>query len=598
MKQFILVKATPVLQICLQLGVVFGLCISQVAPVYAPGSRADTANTTPEPTSGAKVKTALAQSPNPAAETPIYNDVQNTRSEVAADTFMDEQGVSHPNREYKAFASTNDPYVDQPWEQQISLPAARQVGVGGYAPKVAIIDSGIAYNHQDLAASSWLTNQGESGDAEAEAASRLNCTDQQLPLDKSCNNIDDDYDGVVDNESGATSIENQSQLNCTDQQLPLDKSCNNIDDDQNGYIDDFKGFDFTSYDRSVLPGETDASGDGVTHGTLVTGVVGARVNNGVGLAGITSNVRLLPLQALDDSGRGYTVTVTDAIYYAISRQVDIINLSLGGPLPDAYLRDALLAANRAGITVFAASGNDGCMCAQYPAAYESVVSVGALDSDGERATFSNGGNELDIVAPGEHLYTTSWSVANRTTRYAYASGTSLSTPVVTGLAALLKSHNQSASPLQLKALLYEHASRLDIESGEQRNQLVGRGRVHAQASVARATTPLNEEQVYSFAQIRSGHKDYALLWTATEQDKSVIFYACVGSARPSATVYKLVQDASILYSASESDVAAAVENGYEKSKAFSWCTYQDHDTVAMIRSMNIYAELHNVYKKD
>lgn len=537
--------------------------------------------------------TSVAQEPH---TTDAYNRTNPQQAVSEYDIIVGDQ--RYPNLPYKMTASTNDPYVDQPWEQQIYLPQARAIGAGGYAPKVAIIDSGIALQHEDLRDSSWLTNAGESGSTANEAPSRLNCSDRQLALNRSCNNIDDNFDGIVDNETGATTVENMSQRNCTDLGLPLTKSCNNIDDDGNGLIDDYQGFDFTSFDRSVEPGQTDAYGDGVTHGTLIAGVLAARNNNAVGLAGVSSNARILPLQALDDSGSGYTSTVSEAIYYAIERDVDVISMSLGGETLDLYLQQAVQAANRAGIVVVAAAGNDSCECAQYPAAYESVISVGATDANKQRASFSNWGQTVDVVAPGVNLYTTSWSVSNQTARYGYASGTSLSTPVISGMVALLLSHSPTAAPLQIKALMYEKAQRLDMAPGQYRSSSFGHGLLNAQSSLGRVVTSLTAEQVYSYAQIRGGSRAYGDQWGRSEVAKNIIFYSCESGSSPSVAVTKLTKGDLMVYSASEAEVSEAIANGFTASAEFYWCTLFDHDTVAMIRSMNLYAELYNTYRKD
>lgn len=500
----------------------------------------------------------------------------------------------YPNITYRIAASTNDTFSDQPWEQLADVVAARSIPSGSYVPKIAVIDSGIALNHQDLSGL-WLSNAGESGATDLEAPSRLNCTDRSLGLHQSCNNLDDNFDGVLDNETGPTTFENRSQLNCTAQGKALDKACNNIDDDNNQLIDDYQGYDFSNGDRSVLPGEVDASGEGVSHGTLVSGVIAAKNNNGTGIAGVAASAQLLPLQALEDNGSGYTLSIADAIYYAVSRDVDVINLSLGTNETDHYLKQAIDYANQQGVVVVAAAGNDGCACPTYPAAFSSAIAVGAVDASGAAASFSNQGSFVDITAPGTNLYTTSWSKANTTSLYRYASGTSLSTPVISGAVARLLGRNPDASPLQLKAMLYEQTSQSGMSS--LRDSHRGYGLVKLSASLNRSITPLTSEMIYSFYAIRSG-RETNQNWGRRESTKQTTFYTCLpGNGHAGLTVFELNRGGETLYTASEVDRDSAVSAGFVATRLADWCVLFDVDT-PIIRSMNVYAELKNYYPKE
>ncbi len=204
-----------------------------------------------------------------------------------------------------------------------------------------MIDAGFALKHQEFA-NRWYTNSGESGPTNVENPSKLNCTDRGLPVSQSCNLIDDNHDGIVDNETGSTSLQNPSQLNCTDQGLPIDKSCNLVDDDNNGFIDDVRGWDFANNDRSVQAGQTSPNGSGTHHGTYTTGVAAATGNNGVGIAGVDWGTTILPIQALDDSGSGSTISVANAIDYAVARHANVISMSLGSSADDPLVHHPLI----------------------------------------------------------------------------------------------------------------------------------------------------------------------------------------------------------------------------------------------------------------
>ncbi len=221
-----------------------------------------------------------------------------------------------------------------------------------------------------------MERPGETGPTTSEAASDLNCTGRGLPISKACNNIDDDQDGINDNETGATTVENPSFLNCSARGLSLNKNCNRIDDDANGFIDDSNGWDFDSGDPSVQAGERDPASASAFHGTSTAGTAAATANNGKGIAGVSWGAKILPLQALGDTGNGNTLSVARAVRYAADQGVNVINLSLGNSQEDSYLRSAIQYAIGKGAVVVASAGNDGCDCVIYPARYKEVVAVG------------------------------------------------------------------------------------------------------------------------------------------------------------------------------------------------------------------------------
>ncbi|PID21746.1 hypothetical protein CSV61_08580 [Sporosarcina sp. P3] len=193
---------------------------------------------------------------------------------------------------------------------------------------------------------------------------------------------------------------------------------------------------------------TDVNG----HGTAVSGVIAASSGNGIGITGIAGSydVKILPLKVSHLSGSSYVSDSIRAIDYAIERKVDVINMSLGNDQSSILEQNAVQRAVRAGITVVASAGNEALEGnpVNYPASYPEVISVGATDQQNRRASFSNYNSYVDVVAPGVGVYTTAL-----TNTYKQASGTSFSSPIVAGAAALVKSLQPDASPAQVKAYL-------------------------------------------------------------------------------------------------------------------------------------------------
>lgn len=220
---------------------------------------------------------------------------------------------------------------------------------------------------------------------------------------------------------------------------------NGIDDDGNGYIDDLHGFDFADNDSDP----DDVHG----HGTHVAGTIAA-VENGFGATGVAPDATILPVKVLGDNGSGTSTSVAAGIRYAADQGADIINLSLGGGF--SYdIEMAIDYARSLGSLIVAASGNEYASMPGFPArfsaSYDNVLSVGAYDSSGNIAAFSNdvgASGAVQLDAPGVAVFST--YVGGR---YASMSGTSMATPHVAGLAALTLSSNRSLSPSQLRDLL-------------------------------------------------------------------------------------------------------------------------------------------------
>lgn len=210
------------------------------------------------------------------------------------------------------------------------------------------------------------------------------------------------------------------------------------------------GHDFVDDDNDPTD-KTPESNSG-SHGTHVAGIIGAVTNNGTGVAGVNWDVNILPVRVMGTDGSGFTDVIADGIRYAVNNNVDIINLSLGVDPSrlengsDPYMDDAINYAVNNGVIVIAAAGNGGSdsigdSYVDYPANMDSTIAVGAVDFNKDIASFSNYGQNLDLVAPGVGIYST-WGYYDgynyeTISDYYNMSGTSMATPYVSGIAALL-----------------------------------------------------------------------------------------------------------------------------------------------------------------
>jgi subtilisin family serine protease len=222
----------------------------------------------------------------------------------------------------------------------------------------------------------------------------------------------------------------------------------NVDNDHNGYVDDWHGWDFVNDDNNPM--------DDHGHGTHVAGTIGAAGNNGIGITGVTWNVRIMPLKFLNAQGSGTTADAVSAILFSAENGADLTNNSWAGGEYSQALADAIAVADERGLLFVAAAGNDGSdndLEPTYPASYElpNVISVAATSNSDDVAYFSNvGRRSVDLGAPGVDIYST-WPGGS----YRYLSGTSMASPHVAGAAALLKAAFPSAGALGLKALLLD-----------------------------------------------------------------------------------------------------------------------------------------------
>ncbi len=258
---------------------------------------------------------------------------------------------------------------------------------------------------------------------------------------------------------------------------------NRIDDDGNGYVDDVNGYDFANDDASVYDPDP-ISGKGDEHGTHVAGTIAAVGDNGIGVAGVNWDAQVASLKFLAADG-GYTSDAIEAINYAVAEGMDISNNSWGGGGRSQALEDAIKRADSAGHIFIAAAGNGGQdgvgdnndATPDYPASYgvPNVVSVAATDDTDALASFSNfGATTVDLAAPGVGILST--LPGNRYGRY---SGTSMATPHVAGVAALIKSQEPGLDDAQIKAKLLRYTD----EKASLQNKVATNGRLNALRSL-------------------------------------------------------------------------------------------------------------------
>ena len=246
---------------------------------------------------------------------------------------------------------------------------------------------------------------------------------------------------------------------------------NGLDDDGNGYIDDSIGWDFVdsfggASDEDYQIADNDPM-DRHGHGTHVAGIAGAVSNNGLGVAGVAWNCKIMAVRAgyKTPSGDGVleSVDAAQAIIYAAENGARVVNLSWGDYQKSNLIEDAMAFATSQGALVCAAAGNESSSTRIYPAASDNsaVMAVGATDSHDMKAAFSNYGDWVDVSAPGTGIYST---YPNNT--YRQMSGTSMSAPHLAGLAALLFSHFPEISPLEVKTTIMRSVDVLNDLNGK------------------------------------------------------------------------------------------------------------------------------------
>jgi hypothetical protein len=373
----------------------------------------------------------------------------------------------------RAFAlMPDDPlYTDQWYLERIGAPGAWNTGTGSREVIVAVLDSGVDVTHEDLKDNIWENSADEYGDG--------------------------------------------------------------VDNDHNGFIDDTWGYDFVRDESLPVPfvSSGQINPTSTLHGTLVSGVIGAIGNNGLGVSGISWSVRILPVRVLNEMGDGDGYTISRGLHYAVDQGAKVVNLSFSGPVNDSDIEEAVRYAYEHGVVVVSAVGNEGKDVHEspaYPACTPSdpgedwVIGVAASDALDERAFFSNYGKEcIDITAPGtdftgvsyfnpdfgyDEMYTDGWS------------GTSLAAPVVTGVVSLILGSYPGITPDQMKTVLQLTADPIE---GEYRSDM-GAGRVNVERAFVMAGELWERQEIATvsgldFIRIESSPTVYLLLGDGTRR---------------------------------------------------------------------------------
>ncbi len=260
---------------------------------------------------------------------------------------------------------------------------------------------------------------------------------------------------------------------------------NGIDDDGNGYVDDFSGWDFANSDN-------DPTADQSGHGTQVTGVASASTNNNIGIAGIGYNARFLPLKIFESTD-GSANNAYEAIIYAADNGCDVINLSWGGVGSFSQYRQDIIdyAVIEKDVIIVAAAGNTNENLNFYPASYEHVLSVSATQSNDQKASFATYGPFVDLVAPGDGIYTTS-----NGSNYTSNSGTSLSSPMVAGAAILLRDLHPDWTAGQIMEQLRVSTNEIySIGNNMNYQDFLGSGRLNIRSAILFSGKSIRAENV-------------------------------------------------------------------------------------------------------
>ncbi len=322
--------------------------------------------------------------------------------------------IETAEREFKAqlFQTINDPeYSVQSYLQIINANPAWDVVLTNsvHSPVIAIIDNGFDINHDDLNPNLWI-NLGED------------------PTD----NIDNDFNNYLNDINGWNFVDNNNDLS-------LSIGCN-------------------------------------THGSSVAGIAGARTNNYTGVASISDcggsvHPKLMFLKVYGAYGSGGTVNqIAEAIVYATEMGADVINMSLGGPYPIDYmnpfttntgqtvftLQDVIDYANSRNVVCVAAAGNEGQMTTRWPCNLNHVIGVGATEDNDHITDFSNYGTQIDVMAPGLHM-----EVCDDMNGYTTLNGTSMASPLVAGLAALIRTEYPFMPPEAIESCIENRCVNID-----------------------------------------------------------------------------------------------------------------------------------------
>ncbi len=333
-----------------------------------------------------------------------------------------------PPSPYTPDKTPNDSLFAAQWGlQKIRAPQAWEVTAGSSGVLIAVIDTGLEFEHPDLQPNLWINAKED--------------------------------------------LNHNGRRDASDE--------NGRDEDGNGFIDDVIGWDFTdapnfSDGGDYLQRDNDPS-DENGHGTAVAGIIAAVANNHIGIAGLAPGTRVMALRAGNSQGLLEEDDVASAIVYAIMNGASVINMSFGDAVVSPMLRDVVRFAHRRGLVLVAAAGNSASAAPHYPAGFAETISVGASTISDRLASFSNYGATLDVVAPGENIWTTKIGKT-----YAAFSGTSAAAPFVAALSGLLWSRSPDWNNEMIRAAMQNSAANPGPGHGD---RFFGAGRIDAAAAV-------------------------------------------------------------------------------------------------------------------
>jgi predicted GH43/DUF377 family glycosyl hydrolase len=253
-----------------------------------------------------------------------------------------------------------------------------------------------------------------------------------------------------------------------------------VDDDDNGYIDDLYGWNFAN--ESGDPTGLESTPFNADHGTLTAGIVSAVSDNLTGVSGVSWNATVMAINVSSETNDRAIDHGYDGIIYAARNGADVISCSWGAYT--FYTRtghNVMLYANSMGAVVVASAGNDNTSDLFYPAAFENVLSVAGTDTNDIKWERSNYGTHIDLAAPAVSIYST---LADG--RYGIATGTSLSVPLVSGVAGLVKAHNPGWTGMQAGEQVRVTADSIPGYTGE-----LGRGRLNAYRAVTESSPSIH-----------------------------------------------------------------------------------------------------------
>ncbi len=265
------------------------------------------------------------------------------------------------------------------------------------------------------------------------------------------------------------------------------------------------------------------------HGTFTAGLIAASGNNSIGIAGMSWGALIMPIKILDKDGLGTVANFAQGILYAVEQGAQIVNVSAGIPVPSAAMETAVSYATGKGVIVVAASGNKADGVPNYPAAYPNVIAVSASTKDDKVADFSSFGSYVWVAAPGKDIFGTYYKDGDT---YAQLSGTSASTPFVSGTIALMLSQRGTLTPKAIREIL--KATAVDIEA-EGFDPKAGYGRLdtlHAVILASTFTPTLTEVSVTP---------------TEPKNAESLIFFARGFEPNEPVTIWLIGEDGSYRY---------------------------------------------------